>query len=101
LPTTSATRCATPCLATSSIASLGADRTFRFPFCHQGGTLDPEFGKGKRCSDYAPPVLKLGAQVAALDMHFFEGKQFPARYRGGTSSPNAAHGIDRKNPAIG
>jgi glucose/arabinose dehydrogenase len=55
---------------------------FGFPYCHQGDVPDPEFGKGKQCSDYTAPVLKLGAHVAALGMRFYEGKQFPAGYRG-------------------
>ena len=55
---------------------------FGYPYCHQGDTLDPEFGKGHRCSDYVPPVLKLGAHVASLGMRFYHGQQFPARYRG-------------------
>ncbi len=55
---------------------------FGFPYCHQGDTLDPEFGKRKSCKDYAPSVLKLGAHVAALGMRFYQGKQFPASYQG-------------------
>lgn len=55
---------------------------FGYPYCHQGDTLDPEFGKGKNCKDYVPPVLKLGAHVASLGMRFYEGKQFPASYKG-------------------
>ncbi|MDE2248172.1 MAG: PQQ-dependent sugar dehydrogenase [Pseudomonadota bacterium] len=55
---------------------------FGYPYCHQGDTPDPEFGKGRSCRDYVPPVLKLGAHVAALGMRFYEGKQFPASYRG-------------------
>jgi glucose/arabinose dehydrogenase len=55
---------------------------FGYPYCHQGDTLDPEFGKGKRCSDYSPPMLKLGAHVASLGMRFYQGNQFPARYKG-------------------
>lgn len=55
---------------------------FGFPYCHQGDTLDPEFGKGKRCADYRPPALKLGPHVASLGMRFYTGKQFPAAYRG-------------------
>jgi len=43
---------------------------FGFPFCHQGDLLDPDFGKGKKCSDYTPPVFKFGAHVAALGMRF-------------------------------
>ena len=59
-----------------------AGEHFGYPYCHQGDTLDPEFGRGKRCSDYVPPVLKLGAHVAPLGMRFYEGRQFPASYRG-------------------
>jgi glucose/arabinose dehydrogenase len=55
---------------------------FGYPYCHQGDTLDPEFGKGKSCKDYTPPVLKLGAHVASLGLRFYEGKQFPASYKG-------------------
>lgn len=55
---------------------------FGYPYCHQGDILDPEFGKGHRCQDYAPPLLKLGAHVAPLGLRFYRGTQFPARYRG-------------------
>lgn len=54
---------------------------FGFPYCHQGDTLDPDFGKGKNCADYTPPALKLGAHVAALGLRFYEGKAFPSDYR--------------------
>lgn len=59
-----------------------AGEHFGYPYCHQGDTLDPEFGKGKSCKDYVPPVLKLGAHVASLGMRFYVGKQFPASYKG-------------------
>ncbi len=59
-----------------------AGQHFGYPYCHQGDILDPEFGKGHACKDYTPPVLKLGAHVASLGMRFYEGKQFPASYRG-------------------
>jgi glucose/arabinose dehydrogenase len=55
---------------------------FGFPYCHQGDTLDPELGKGKSCSDYTPPALKLGAHVAAIGMRFYTGTMFPPEYRG-------------------
>ncbi|MEO6967116.1 MAG: sorbosone dehydrogenase family protein [Rhodanobacteraceae bacterium] len=55
---------------------------FGFPYCHEGDILDPQFGKGKSCKDYAPPALKLGAHVASLGMRFYNGTQFPASYRG-------------------
>lgn len=55
---------------------------FGYPYCHQGDTLDPRFGKGRHCRDYTAPVLKLGAHVASLGMRFYRGSQFPASYRG-------------------
>jgi glucose/arabinose dehydrogenase len=54
---------------------------FGFPYCHQGDTLDPEFGKGKNCLDYEPPALKLGAHVAPLGLMFYTGNMFPEKYR--------------------
>ncbi len=54
---------------------------FGFPFCHEGDLLDPEYGKGKNCSDYTPPVKKLGAHVASLGMRFYTGNMFPADYK--------------------
>lgn len=52
---------------------------FGYPYCHQGDTLDPEFGKGKRGSDSTRLMLKLGADVASLHMRFYEDNQFPPR----------------------
>jgi glucose/arabinose dehydrogenase len=59
-----------------------AGEHFGYPYCHQGDTLDPEFGAGKSCRSYTPPVLKLGAHVGSLGMRFYSGKQFPAAYAG-------------------
>lgn len=53
---------------------------FGFPYCHQGDMLDPEFGKGKNCTDYTAPVQKLGPHVAALGMRFYTGNLFGADY---------------------
>ena len=54
---------------------------FGFPYCHQGDILDPQLGKGKNCSDYTPPVQKLGPHVAALGMRFYTAAAFPAEYK--------------------
>jgi glucose/arabinose dehydrogenase len=54
---------------------------FGYPYCHEGDILDPEYGKGKNCSDYTPPVKKLGAHVASLGMRFYTGSMFPADYK--------------------
>lgn len=54
---------------------------FGYPYCHQGDTLDPEFGKYRTCAEFTPPVLKLGAHMAPLGMRFYTGKMFPAEYQ--------------------
>ena len=54
---------------------------FGFPYCHGGDTPDPGFGKTKRCSDFVPPTLKLGAHVAPLGMKFYTGSMFPLHYK--------------------
>ena len=53
---------------------------FGYPYCHQGDTPDPEFGKYRSCSEFTPPTLKLGAHIAPLGMRFYSGKMFPAEY---------------------
>jgi glucose/arabinose dehydrogenase len=72
---------------------------FGFPYCHQGDTPDPELGKGKSCSDYTPPVVKLGAHVAAIGMRFYTGSQFPAAYRGNIFI--AEHGSWNRSAKVG
>jgi glucose/arabinose dehydrogenase len=62
-------------------AAPRAGLDFGFPYCHAGDVADPEFGKKRRCSEFAPPAQRLGAHVAALGMRFYTGTQFPAHYR--------------------
>jgi len=54
---------------------------FGIPYCHQGDMLDEEFGKGKDCSDYTPPVAKLDPHSAALGLAFYTGEMFPVEYK--------------------
>ena len=54
---------------------------FGYPFCHQGDTPDPEFGKHRSCKEFDRPALKLGAHVAPIGMRFYTGKMFPAEYQ--------------------
>ena len=54
---------------------------FGYPYCHQGDTLDPEFGKNRDCKEFTPPTLKLGAHIAPIGMRFYTGKMFPAEYQ--------------------
>ena len=54
---------------------------FGYPYCHQGDTPDPKYAMGHPCSEFTPPVVKLGAHVAPLGMKFYTGSQFPDEYR--------------------
>jgi len=54
---------------------------FGYPYCHQGDLLDPDFGAGQSCSEFAPPLLKLGPHVAAMGIRFYTGNMFPAEYK--------------------
>jgi glucose/arabinose dehydrogenase len=54
---------------------------FGFPYCHAGDVPDPEFGAKRPCSEFEPPVLKLGPHVAAIGMRFYTGQMFPPEYR--------------------
>jgi glucose/arabinose dehydrogenase len=54
---------------------------FGFPYCHQGDTPDPEFGKKYPCSDFTPPALKQGGHVAPDGLRFYTGGMFPSEYR--------------------
>jgi glucose/arabinose dehydrogenase len=61
------------------VAKIGTH--FGYPYCHQGDTPDPKYAMGRECSEFAPPVLKLGHHVAPLGMKFYTGTQFPQEYR--------------------
>lgn len=54
---------------------------FGFPYCHAGDVPDPEFGAKRKCDEFEPPALKLGAHVAAIGMKFYTGTMFPAEYQ--------------------
>ena len=54
---------------------------FGFPYCHEGEVPDPVYGSIAPCSDFEPPVVKLGPHVAALGMRFYTGSMFPEEYR--------------------
>ena len=53
---------------------------FGFPYCHQGDTLDPEYGAKRKCSEFSPPALKQGGHVAPNGLRFYTGKMFPTKY---------------------
>ena len=72
---------------------------FGYPYCHQGDIVDPVFGMGHKCSEFTPPVVKLGPHVAPLGMKFYTGNMFPAEYKNGIFI--AEHGSWNRNKKIG
>ncbi|WP_345814368.1 PQQ-dependent sugar dehydrogenase [Paraburkholderia sp. PREW-6R] len=76
-----------------------AGMDFGFPYCHGGDTPDPEFGKDHPCSAFTPPVVKLGAHVAALGMRFYTGSMFPAAYKNNIFI--AEHGSWNRSKKVG
>jgi len=72
---------------------------FGYPYCHQGDTADPEFGRKHACAEFSPPAAKLGPHVAALGMRFYTGTQFPAEYRNNIFI--AEHGSWNRSRKIG
>jgi glucose/arabinose dehydrogenase len=72
---------------------------FGYPYCHQGDTADPEFGRKRACSEFSAPAVKLGAHVASLGMRFYSGSQFPAEYRNNIFI--AEHGSWNRSKKIG
>ena len=61
------------------LTKVGED--FGVPYCYQGNISDPEFGWGRSCSEFTPPVALMGAHTAALGMRFYTGSMFPKEYK--------------------
>ncbi len=72
---------------------------FGYPYCHQGDVADPEFGDQRDCSEFVPPVVKLGPHVAPLGLEFYTADQFPEAYRGHIFI--AQHGSWNRSDKIG
>jgi glucose/arabinose dehydrogenase len=71
---------------------------FGYPYCHEGVISDPEFGAGKPCATYTPPVYKMGPHVAALALKFYAGSMFPPEYRKQLFIVN--HGSWNRSPQV-
>jgi glucose/arabinose dehydrogenase len=72
---------------------------FGYPYCHQGDTADPDFGRKRECSEFAPPTVRLGPHVAALGMRFYTGDRFPPEYHNNIFV--AEHGSWNRSKKIG
>jgi glucose/arabinose dehydrogenase len=72
---------------------------FGSPYCYQGDFPDPEFGWGRSCSEFTPPVTKMGPHSASLGMRFYTGSMFPAKYK--NSIIVARHGSWNRSKKFG
>ena len=54
---------------------------FGSPFCYQGNLPDQEFGWGRKCEEFTPPIALMGPHTASLGMKFYTGNSFPAKYK--------------------
>jgi glucose/arabinose dehydrogenase len=61
------------------VTKVGED--FGAPYCYQGNIPDPEFGWGRSCSEFTPPVGLMGPHSASLGMRFYTGNMFPKTYK--------------------
>ncbi len=78
---------------------------FGWPFCFfdyltQKPVLNPEYGgDGKevgRCDKFSLPIASYPAHWAPVDIEFYTGSQFPAKYKGGAFI--AFHGSWNRSP---
>ncbi|MGH9410327.1 MAG: PQQ-dependent sugar dehydrogenase [Vicinamibacterales bacterium] len=72
---------------------------FGYPYCDGGDVKDPDYGAKHPCSDFTPPVEKLGPHVASLGMRFYTGRMFPAEYHNAIFI--AEHGSWNRSTPIG
>lgn len=61
------------------VTKVGED--FGAPYCYQGNLPDPEFGWGRKCSEFTPPIALTGPHSAGLGLRFNTGNMFPAKYK--------------------
>jgi len=72
---------------------------FGFPWYGGGDTRTTEYADSEAPADVVFPAVNMVAHAADLGMHFYQGNQFPAKYRGGIF--NAQHGSWNRTTPVG
>ena len=73
---------------------------FGYPYLHASNVPDPEFATRKPADvEVTPPALELGAHVAPLGLHFYQGDMFPEQWQGSVFV--AEHGSWNRSEKIG
>jgi glucose/arabinose dehydrogenase len=75
------------------------DLHFGYPYVYGSGTPYPEFAGRRPPGPMPPPALAFDAHVAALGIHFYRGRMFPADYR--HDAFVAQHGSWNRSDPIG
>jgi glucose/arabinose dehydrogenase len=92
-------------LPSEEFVQVSKDADFGWPYCFydqlQGKkVLNPEYGgdgkKVGRCGAYSLPIMGFPGHWAPNDLHFYQGNQFPERYRNGAFI--AFHGSTNRAP---
>ncbi len=58
------------------------NKDYGWPYCYGNNIPDPDFNDSKKCKDTIMPIIELQAHSAPLGLTFYDGKMFPAEYRG-------------------
>lgn len=72
---------------------------FGFPWYGGGSVRTNEYKDSEPPADVVFPAVEMVAHAADLGMHFYQGRQFPAKYRGGIFS--AQHGSWNRTTPVG
>jgi glucose/arabinose dehydrogenase len=72
---------------------------FGFPWYGGGDVRTNEYSDSEPPADVVFPAVAMQAHAADLGMHFYEGRQFPQKYRGGIFS--AQHGSWNRTTPVG
>jgi len=72
---------------------------FGFPWYGGGDTRTNEYADSEPPADVVFPAVNMTAHAADLGMHFYQGSQFPSKYRGGIFS--AQHGSWNRTTPVG
>jgi glucose/arabinose dehydrogenase len=79
--------------------ATAAGQNFGFPWFGGGKVRTDEYKNSEPPAGTIPPQVEMDAHAADLGMHFYTGKQFPQKYRGGIFS--AQHGSWNRTKPVG
>ena len=72
-------------LPPESLVEIKDGANYGWPYCHadaSGVVPNPEYNDPLKCAHAQPPAFVMQAHSAPLQIAFYHGTQFPARYRG-------------------